>query len=52
MFFDENGDNPDDRLKYMISAFWNSNDYQSRVECLERWRGFTEDRKAAKRAKS
>jgi hypothetical protein len=35
-------DNPDDVSKYMISAFWNSNDYLSAVEFLERWRGFIE----------
>ena len=36
-------DNPDDKSKYMISAFWNSNDYQLGVEYLDRWRGFIEE---------
>lgn len=33
-------DNPDDESKYTISAFWNSNDYQSGVEYLNRWNAF------------
>lgn len=41
-------DNPDDESKYMISAFWNSNDYQSGVMYLDRWRGFIEEKNGEK----
>lgn len=33
-------DNPNEESKYMISAFWNSNDYQNGVEYLKRWNVF------------
>lgn len=33
-------DNPDEKSKYLISAFWNSNDYQVGVDYLNRWNAF------------
>lgn len=33
-------DNPDEDSKYMISAFWNSNDYQNGVEYINRRNAF------------
>lgn len=33
-------DKPDEESKYMISAFWNSNDYQNGVDYLNRWNAF------------
>lgn len=36
-------DNPDEESKYMISAFWNSNDYQVGVEYLNHWKVFIND---------
>lgn len=33
-------DDPDEESKYMLSAFWNSSDYQSGVDYLNRWKTF------------
>lgn len=33
-------DNPEDKLKYYISAFWNSNDIHKGIDYLNKWNGF------------
>lgn len=33
-------DNPEEPFKYMVSAFWNTEDRQSGLEYLANWRGF------------
>lgn len=33
-------DKPEEESKYMISAFWNSNNYQSGVDYLNRWNAY------------
>lgn len=37
-------DDPKEETKYLISAFWNHEDYQGGIDYLEKWRGFINEK--------